>query len=491
MKATIRGNGSVIYPKEAVLPKKRAKKDAYSGTIKVLETFNNKSEVNQSDWQDELAPDKPFKDTLDAINKDGRLNLAIETYNQMILGKGLKVTAKNEKIQDMVNEWLDEAGFYEFLEDGIHSYLATGNWIIEKSPTYDEFVEVPITTVRSITRNAKGQIKRYVQHVNEKDIFFKPTELVHFKLTNVAREPFARGLFHSILSDYEDPRTGDVYDSPLIQMKQIEDAMPKIFQGHADPTVMFHFEDAGEQFIKSQADALKKMQKGSKIVTDKAFDVKVIETAGNSKFEGYIEHMQRDLLEPGSKFPLQFFNAGFTARAASESTDSVLIRKVKRIQVRLANQIKRNCILPYLRTRGKRIKSKDIQVFFESPQKQEASIDNVITSYRDNILRRSEARKWLIDNTNVKIDQTDMDDEPPITSVTPTDQMQDNREEPQEEPKEDPETSDNDKEEKVFERVMTDLKNMVNVREELEAHEKRKNTSEILKFIKELKSNDD
>jgi len=491
MKATIRGNGSVIYPKEAVLPKKRAKKDAYSGTIKVLETFNNKSEVNQSDWQDELAPDKPFKDTLDAINKDGRLNLAIETYNQMILGKGLKVTAKNEKIQDMVNEWLDEAGFDEFLEDGIHSYLATGNWIIEKSPTYDEFVEVPITTVRSITRNAKGQIKRYVQHVNEKDIFFKPTELVHFKLTNVAREPFARGLFHSILSDYEDPRTGDVYDSPLIQMKQIEDAMPKIFQGHADPTVMFHFEDAGEQFIKSQADALKKMQKGSKIVTDKAFDVKVIETAGNSKFEGYIEHMQRDLLEPGSKFPLQFFNAGFTARAASESTDSVLIRKVKRIQVRLANQIKRNCIMPYLRTRGKRIKSKDIQVFFESPQKQEASIDNVITSYRDNILRRSEARKWLIDNTNVKIDQTDMDDEPPITSVTPTDQMQDNREEPQEEPKEEPETSDNDKEEKVFERVMTDLKNMVNVREELEAHEKRKNTSEILKFIKELKSNDD
>ena len=491
MKATIRGNGSVIYPKEAVLPKKRAKKDAYSGTIKVLETFNNKSEVNQSDWQDELAPDKPFKDTLDAINKDGRLNLAIETYNQMILGKGLKVTAKNEKIQDMVNEWLDEAGFDEFLEDGIHSYLATGNWIIEKSPTYDEFVEVPITTVRSITRNAKGQIKRYVQHVNEKDIFFKPTELVHFKLTNVAREPFARGLFHSILSDYEDPRTGDVYDSPLIQMKQIEDAMPKIFQGHADPTVMFHFEDAGEQFIKSQADALKKMQKGSKIVTDKAFDVKVIETAGNSKFEGYIEHMQRDLLEPGSKFPLQFSNAGFTARAASESTDSVLIRKVKRIQVRLANQIKRNCIMPYLRTRGKRIKSKDIQVFFESPQKQEASIDNVITSYRDNILRRSEARKWLIDNTNVKIDQTDMDDEPPITSVTPTNQLADNREQPQEEPKEEPETSDNDKEEKVFERVMTDLKNMVNVREELEAHEKRKNTSEILKFIKELKSNDD
>jgi hypothetical protein len=196
--------------------------------------------------------------------------------------------------------------------------------------------------------------------------------------------------------------------------------------------------------------------------------------------------MQRDLLEPGSKFPLQFFNAGFTARAASESTDSVLIRKVKRIQVRLANQIKRNCIMPYLRTRGKRIKAADIQVFFESPQKQEATISDVITSFRDNILRRSEARQWLIANTNVKIDQTDMEDEAPITSVTPTDNIQVPGEEPK---KEEPEqnTSDNKKEEMVYERTMSDLKNMVNMRAELDAADKRKNTADILKFIKGLK----
>ena len=190
------------------------------------------------------------------------------------------------------------------------------------------------------------------------------------------------------------------------------------------------------------------------------------------------------MIEPGSKFPLQFFNAGFTARAASESTDSVLTRKVKRIQERLANQIKIFCILPYLKKRGKNVKSKDIQVFFESPQKQDATITDIITTFRDNGIRRSELRQWLISNTNIPVNQEDMEDEAPITSVTPTNQLQDVR------PNEEPETSDNDKEENVFERVMTDLKNMVNVREELQAHEKRKNTSEILKFIKELKSND-
>ena len=95
---TIRGNGEVIWPKNAVLPKKTTKVEEYVGSIKVIEQFNNKSEVNESDWQDELAPDRPFKETLDAVNKDPRCNLSNETYNQMILGKGLKVTAKNEKI---------------------------------------------------------------------------------------------------------------------------------------------------------------------------------------------------------------------------------------------------------------------------------------------------------------------------------------------------------------------------------------------------------
>lgn len=423
-----RGNGDIFVrdtSKQPVLPKKTLEKSVYEGSIKVVEAFNNKSEVNQSDFNNELQPDRPFNETLDAINKDPRLDLSNETYCQMILGKGLKVTAKNQKIADMVNEWLDNTGFHEKLEDGLSSYLGVGNWIIEHDPTFKECVEIPITTVTSVVRNKKGQIKSYVQHVNNKDIFYKPNEVIHFKLTNVAREPFARGLFHSILSDYEDPRTGVIFDSPLIQMKEIEHAMAEIFKGHADPTVMFHFEDAGEQFIKEQADNLKKMKKGSKIVTDKVFDMTVVEASGQGKYDSYIEHMQKDLLEPGSKFPIGFFNAGFTARAASESTDSVLIRKVKRIQIRFADQLKRMWILPYLAKRGKKVKYKDIQVFFETPTKQDATIQDVITAFRDNIIRRSEAREWFINNTTAAnvIDQKDMEDEPPITSVTPTGQF--------------------------------------------------------------------
>ena len=468
-------NKTVSGTNMPVLPKNTLVKEKYEGSIRVIEAFNQKSEVNQSDWQDELAPDRPFVETINAINQDPRLNLSNETYIQMVLGKGLRVTAKKESVADMVTEWFDEINWDEQLEDALYSYLGCGNMFFEHDPTYGEYVEVPVTTIQSIVRDKKGNVKYYLQHVNEQDIKLRPNEVTQFKLTNVSREAFGRGLHHSVLSTYTNPDTGEVFDSPLIQMKKMEDAMPKIFEGHADPTVMFHFADAGEQFIKTQADALKKMKHGSKIVTDKEFDVKVIESSGNSKFEGYIEHIQRDLLEPGSKFPLQFFNAGFTARAASESTDSVLTRKVKRIQSRLANQIKMKMVIPYLKRQGKTVKSKDIQIFFETPQKQEATIADVTTSFRDNLIKRSEARKWFIANSSIDINENDMKDEAPITSVTPTNQLQDTRDEP-----ENTSIKDNDTNEKLLE--------MVHLREELDRAEKRKNTEEILNFIRGLKN---
>ena len=468
-------NKAVSDSKTPVLPKNTPIKEKYEGSIRVIEAFNHKSEVNESDYQDELSPDRPFVETINAINQDPRLNLSNETYIQMILGKGLKITAKKESVADMVNEWLETINWDEQLEDALYSYLGCGNMFFEHDPSYSEWIEVPVTTVESIVRDKKGNVKYYLQHVNDQDIKLRPSEVCHFKLTNVAREPFGRGLHHSVLSTYTNPDTGEMFDSPLIQMKKMEDAMPKIFEGHADPTVMFHFADAGEQFIKTQADALKKMRHGSKIVTDKEFDVKIIESAGNSKFEGYIDHIQRDLLEPGSKFPLQFFNAGFTARAASESTDSLLTRKVKRIQSRLANQIKMKIVIPYLQKHGKNVKAKDIQLFFETPQKQEATIADVTTSFRDNLIKRSEARKWFIGNTSININEDDMEDEPPITSVTPTNQLQDTRDEP-----ENTSVKDNDTNEKLLE--------MVNLREELDRAEKRKNTEEILNFIRGLKN---
>ncbi len=410
---------STIY-KAKVLPKTIEKKPEYSGTLSVLEAFNSKSEVNESDFVTEFTPDKPFSEMIDAINKDPRLDMARETYVQMIMGSGMKVKIGKNSTQEIVNDWLNEIGFEQMLEDGLYSYVGVGNLIWEKAPKNADFVEVPIDTIKSIIRDKKGKIKTYLQDVNNKDIYIPAKDVIHFKLSNVSREIWGRGIFHSILSDYEDPRSGKTYDSPLIQMKEIENAMAEIFHAYASPLLMFQFEDAGEDFIRQQADALKKAKPGMKIVTDKPFKVEKFEVNGNAKFDGYVEHLQRDVIEPGSKFPLQFFNAGFTARAASESTDSVLIRKVKRIQKRLAIQIRDEVVIPFLRGIGNKTKASDINIVFEFESKAEMTVPDAVTLYRDNGIKRSELRQYLVKTTALDIDQQDMEDSPPITSVTPT-----------------------------------------------------------------------
>lgn len=461
-----------VFDKKApVLPKNGVNESKYAGTLKVLEEFNNKSEVNESDWVTEFTPDKPFSEMIDAINKDPRLDMSRETYVQMIMGSGIKIKAKKGSTQQLIRDWFNDISFEELLEDGLYSYVGVGNMIFEKAPRNADFVEVPIDTIYTVVRNKKGKIQNYIQRVNNKDITLPAKDIIHFKLSNVSKEIWGRGIFHSILSDYEDPRSGITYDSPLIQMKEIENAMAEIFHSYASPLLMFQFEDAGEDFIKQQADALKKAKPGMKIVTDKAFKVEKFEVNGNAKFDGYVEHLQRDVIEPGSKFPLQFFNAGFTARAASESTDSVLIRKVKRIQKRLALQIKEEIILPYLKSLGNKTKADDIDIVFEYESKAEMTVPDALTLYRDNGIKRSELRKYLSKTTGLDIDQEDMEDLLPITSVTPTNTM--NQEPKAELP--------------VKEGFVNDLKHMVMLREELDRNEKKKNTEEILSFIRSLK----
>jgi len=109
------------------------------------------------------------------------------------------------------------------------------------------------------------------------------------------------------------------------------------------------------------------------------------------------------------------------------------------------------------------------------------TVPDALTLYRDNGIKRSELRRYLSKTTGLDIDQADMEDLLPITSVTPTNTIGKSND-----TSNDKDTSFTDKQEKVN-TAMQDLKNMVNMREELDRAEKKKNTDEILSFIRGLK----
>ncbi|MFQ5786689.1 MAG: hypothetical protein ACE5H1_01785, partial [Thermodesulfobacteriota bacterium] len=318
-------------------PFKSELKDDYEGTIEIYESFRGqKSELKDSKFGNLLRPEVSFKTQMYYQKHDTRIQLSIDTFAQLVFGSGLIVKIKDKPSQKIFDKWRIDTDLDDKLEEGLPSYIGVGNLLFESAPNLVDFEELDIQSVEGLTRDKKGNVGMYIQTPNFNDVEIPAKNIKHFKLTGTNREAWARGLFFSLTATKELPVDGGTINPPIEDMWLVEEAMNLVFRSYASPIMMIHFKDAGEKFIKEQGEAFKKIKPGAKIITDKEFEVKVFEVNPNSKFDKYVEHLQKNVMEPGMQFPLGFFNAEFTARAASETSDNVLIRKVKRIQKRFA-----------------------------------------------------------------------------------------------------------------------------------------------------------
>ena len=382
------------------------------------------SELDAARWSKETKPEVDFATMFYLNDHDSRLYLASDTYVQLILGSGMIISGENQKAIKSLQAWIDDNSIEEKLEDGAYSYVIAGNVIFEliiKGKKILDIKEVDITTMIGAERTKKGIIKSYTQYVNDKDIPLPAKTIAHLKFSNRRQEMWGRALAQAIVT----PKivNGKEIDSAIEEMWKIENAMVKIFQSYASPMMMIQFEDVGEDFIKDKQQEFKKMGAGAKIITDKAFKAEIFEVNPASKFDKYIEHYEKNILEAGTQFATQIFTAGFTARASSESSTDMIKLKIKRIQRRYGLQLKRTIFDLVLKGLGFNPEKVKLKVDFAFDSESVLTIQDVIGLFEKGGIRRSELRKYLKDNTDLTPDPDDMDDTLPVTSVTPTDKM--------------------------------------------------------------------
>ncbi|MFB5617560.1 MAG: hypothetical protein ACE5Q4_02720 [Nitrosopumilus sp.] len=391
--------------------------EGYAGVIEEA-----KAEVDKDEFGDRNKPERNFKDIVYIVDHDSRLSLSNDTWAELLLGTGLVVNGKNKGTVKKVKEWLKSINFDEKLEDGVTNfYIKAGNMLFEKYPMMADIQEIDLRTVDGVKRDSKGKITHYIQKVNNKENEIPAKDVVHFKFSSRTGDVWGKPLANSIIQRrWVDGRERA---SPVEEMWEVENAMIKIFQSYASPMMMIHFKDAGENFIKKTERKMKKAGQGSKILTDKEFEAKVFEVNPASKFDKYIEHLEKDVIETGGQFATQMLTAGFTARASSESAGDVIKLKIKRKQSRLGQQIKDFIVDPYLRLIGKDPAKEDITCGFTLNTEESLSVTDIQGLFEKGTLKRSEIRQHLDKNTNIEIDTDDMADNPPITSVTPTNKL--------------------------------------------------------------------
>jgi hypothetical protein len=441
-----------------------------------------KSEVNFHEWSEGTKPEVSFAKIFYLNDHDSRLYLASDTYVQLILGSGMVISGKNQKAVTALNKWVQDNYIEEKLEDGCHSYVIVGNVcyeLIRKGKKVVDIDEIDMTTLIGAKRDKTGRIHSYTQHVNDKDIELDAKDVAHLRFTSRRQEMWGRALAQSIVT----PKSvnGKLIESSVEEMWKIEDSMVKIFKSYASPMMMIQFEDVGEDFIEDKQQEFKKMGAGAKIITDKAFKAEVFEVNPASKFDKYIEHMEKDVIEAGTQFASQILTAGFTARASSESASDIIKLKIKRIQRRFGLGLKKEIFDKVLEGLGFNPKIVDIKVDFQFDSESVLSIQDVTALFEKGTIRRSEVRNYLAENTDVKIDMTDMDDTLPITSVTPTDKMGGQNKEP-EQPEESSQemknTSYDEERNKVLQEILSDVKMTkkeirLKLQEQVEIKEKR------------------
>lgn len=391
-----------------------------------------KTEVNYNEWSQNTKPEVPFSKIFYLNDHDSRLYLATDTYVQLIMASGIRISGKNQKAVKYLQEWIEDTFFEEMIEDGCHSYVIAGNCMFEllfKGKKFIGIDEVDITTMVGAERTKSGKVLKYIQYVNDKENPIDAKYIAHLKFTNRKQELWGRALAQSIVV----PKVvnGREQESAIEEMWKIENAMVKIFQSYASPMMMIQFEDVGEDFIEDKQEEFKKLGAGAKIITDKAFTAKIFEVNPASKFDKYIEHWEQNIVEAGSQFASQMFTAGFTARASSEDTSDMIKLKIRRVQRRFGLQINKTIFDVVLKAGGFKPENAKIKVDFPFEKESLLEIKDIIGLFEKQGIKRSELRQFLAKTTDLEIDLEDMDDTLPLTSVTPVDKMGDKPAEPE------------------------------------------------------------
>jgi hypothetical protein len=389
--------------------------EGYTGVV--TEKVEKESDKNG----DNSKPEREFEEVVYIVDHDSRLSLSNDTWAELLLGAGLVINGENKETVKKVNDWLKRIKFNEKLEDGVTNfYIKAGNMLFEKFPLMSNVEEIDLRTIEGAKRK-NGKITQYIQKINNGKNEIPAKDIIHFKFSSRTGDVWGKPLANSIIQRrFVDGRERA---SPVEEMWEVENAMVKIFQSYASPMMMIHFKDASENFIKKTERKMKKAGQGSKILTDKEFEAKVFEVNPASKFDKYIEHLEKDVIETGGQFATQMLTAGFTARASSESAGDVIKLKIKRKQERLGQQIKDFLIDPYLELIKKDPLKENITANFTLNTEESLSITDIQGLFEKGTLKRSEIRKHLDKNTNIVIDTDDLADTPPITSVTPTNKL--------------------------------------------------------------------
>ena len=395
-----------------IIPKTNAIGGPVHEAIPILTEANKVplAKIVRSDFSREQPSQVTFERLLKYHDRTPQIQIAVSSYSELITGTEMTVNSENEEAKTLIEEWIRSTNFYDKFESLVTTVLITGNGILEKLDENDtqDVLEVDMATIIAKKRDTAGALE-YYEHRTQNGQTDKLGEgklgkFIEFNLTNYSRQPWGKSLFYSLAI----PRTvGNRTTAPLIEiMWGIEDAMGAIILNNAYPITTITYPGASDTYLEKEATRWQRYKPGDKRVQKIKPEIEFFETSGNSKYTDYITHIEKTF-ELGTQFPHDIMTGDFTSRASSETTDNIVMKRVRGYQRYLSNKLKNELFDTILIQNGFDPDEVELSIGFTTQNVVELEVNQIKDLVDSGLMTKSEGREWFRTNTGMELPDDD------------------------------------------------------------------------------------
>ena len=109
--------------------------------------------------------------------------------------------------------------------------------------------------------------------------------------------------------------------------------------------------------------------------------------------------------ELGTQFPHDIMTGDFTSRASSETTETIVMKKVRGYQRYITNKLKKELFEPLLEQNGFNTQDAELEISFTAQNIVELLPDQVLLLFTSGVITLEEVRDWYQSNTGMDMEE--------------------------------------------------------------------------------------
>lgn len=397
----------IIPTKEARWTTKEYKQE-FTGKVPLSEKIIPNRKTKAIDKNTETIgekPPQPFSLMKRYRQETPQISTMVRYMTDLIVGTDININTDDDEATQFLTEFAERINLHQKIRSLVDTSLEGGTAIFVRALTngyLTNIEEFDMDMVKRIHRDLFGNPKFLVVDGGN-GIEEKINDINHFipiTLRKSGRDYFGLSMFHG-LSVFR--HTGNRTTRPIIEaLWSLDDTSIGFLENYAYPIEYHVFDGINDEDLEKEAIKYKERAPGDAFFVNRGHEIQTRE-AQRVEVQSVFQHF-KDQIQLGSGFPLEILLGDFTSRAASQTTDSLLMREVNANQKDLTKTIQAEILEFYLRlspeSRWKTdeaIKKLNVNCEFETNSAIDMTPENVLSWANAGKITVNEAREWLKD----------------------------------------------------------------------------------------------